>query len=182
MQFDWLAMVLFLIWTTYVLLNPGWSRSWQMQAVIRTSRSIFESKSFRLHRWTMQNIWWERNTHETTFILNVLKTSSHKKEWKSSLYFSLLKVFRHTCWKNCWGTPQKDWIFAKLPPQSCCVSTVSWSGWKFKSGIGFCGGRKISEARANSRVKDENSRSRVENKNTLLPTYDTKFRPNQKGT
>ena len=162
-------MVLFLIWTTYVLLNPGWSRSWQMQAVIRTSRSIFESKSFRLHRWTMQNIWWERNTHETTFILNVLKTSSHKKEWKSSLYFSLLKVFRHTCWKNCWGTPQKDWIFAKLPPQSCCVSTVSWSGWKFKSGIGFCGGRKISEARANSRVKDENSRRRVENKNTLLP-------------
>ena len=111
------------------------------------------------------------------FYIECIEYFKSKKEWKSSLYFSLLKVFRHTFWKNCWGTPQQDWIFAKLPPQSCCVSTVSWSGWKFKSGIGFCGGRKTSEARANSRVKDENSRSRVENKNTLLPKYNTKFRP-----
>ena len=55
--------------------------------------------------------------------------------------------------------------------------------------MGFCGGRKTSVTIENSRVMDENlrskdekSRSRVENKNTLLPTYNTKFRPNLKGT
>ena len=180
MQFDWLAMVLFLIWTTYVLLNPGWSRSWQMQAVIRTSRSIFESKSFRLHRWTMQNIWWERNTQETTTYVECIEYFKSKKEWKSSLYFSLLKVFRHTFWKNCWGTPQKiEFLQNYLHKVVVCPPCPGRVG---NLSIGFCGGRKTSEARANSRVKDENSRSRVENKNTLLPKYNTKFRPNQKGT
>ena len=93
------------------------------------------------------------------FYVECIENFKSKKEWKSSLYFSLLKFFRHTCWKNCWGTPQKDWIFAKLPPQSCCVSTVSWSGWKFKYWL--CGGRKTSEARENSRVKDENLGTRM---------------------
>lgn len=31
---------------TYVLLYPGWSRSWQMAAVIRTKMSIWENFSW----------------------------------------------------------------------------------------------------------------------------------------
>ena len=43
---------------TYVLLNPGWSRSWQMHAVMRTQRSFLDRYLYNLHEWIRTYIIW----------------------------------------------------------------------------------------------------------------------------
>ena len=42
----------------YVLLNPGWSTSWQTAAVMRTVKSVTENISFRLQAWINPYIIW----------------------------------------------------------------------------------------------------------------------------